>query len=253
VDALAISWILLALLAWHRGRHAAAGVALGAATLVKIFPIVLVPAFLGRRGWPLLLACAATLGLAYLPYLPGAGGQVLGHLPRFLSDPGETFNPSLLGLASLVFGQVSRSPLVWSSAMGGALMAATLLWLLHSQAGSLDALLARIWLVAIALTLFTLTLHPWYVLWLLPLLAIQPRPAWMYLTGAISLSYLFYIVPTASGRVVIGAVEYLPFFALLLWQWRRSATRALPPTPPGAPAESHLGAPSGHLHHPPTR
>jgi len=116
--------------------------------------------------------------------------------------------------------------LFWSSAMGGAMMAATLLWLLRSQADSVDALLARIWVVATALTLLTPTLHPWYLLWLLPLLTIQPRPAWIYLTGAISLSYLFYILP--SARVLIGAVEYLPFFALLGWQLRRSERRTLP-------------------------
>ncbi len=230
VDALAIPFILLALLAWRRGWNATAGAALGAATLVKIFPIVLVPAFLGRRRWQLLFACAATLGLVYLPYLPEAGGQVLGHLPRFLSDPGETFNPSLIGLASLLFGQFSRVPLFWSSAMGGAMMAATLLWLLRSEAGSLDALLERIWLVATVLTLLTLTLHPWYLLWLLPLLTIQPRPAWIYLTGAISLSYLFYIVPAA--RALIGAVEYLPFFALLVWHWCHPPSHVQQAEPP---------------------
>jgi hypothetical protein len=111
-------------------------------------------------------------------------------------------------------------------------MAATLLWLLRTEADGLDALLARIWAVATALTLLTPTLHPWYLLWLLPLLTIQPRPAWMYLTGAISLSYIFYIVPTT--RLLIGAVEYLPFFALLLWQWRCGATRVLPAAPLGS-------------------
>lgn len=223
VDALAIPFILLAVLAWRGHRNAAAGVALGAATLVKIFPFVLLPAFLGRRRWSLLLGCVATIGLVYLPFLPGAGLKALGHLPQFLSDPGETFNPSLMGLVSLVLGQVSRAPLFWSSSMGAATMAATLLWLLRTKANDLDALLTRIWVVATALTLLTLTLHPWYVLWLLPLLTIQPRPAWIHLTGAISLSYLFYIVPAA--RVLIGAVEYLPFFALLVWQWRCGATR----------------------------
>jgi hypothetical protein len=231
VDALATPFILLAVLTWSKHRHIASGVALGAATLLKIFPVLLLPAFLGRRRRSLLLACAATIGLAYLPFLPGAGLKALGHLPQFLSDPGETFNPSLLGLASLLFGQISRAPLFWSSSMGGAMMAATLLWLLRSEAESPDSLLARIWVVATALTLLTLTLHPWYLLWLLPLLTIQPRPAWIYLTSGISLSYLFYTVQTASGRVVIGTAEFLPFFALLLWQWRRSPGHVQQPAP----------------------
>jgi hypothetical protein len=232
VDALAIPFILLAVLAWRGHREAAAGIALGAATLVKIFPVVLLLAFLGRRRWSLILACAATIALAYLPFLPGAGLMALGHLPQFLSDPGETFNASLMGLVSLVLGRFSRTPLSWGLWIGGAVMAATLLWLLRTEADGLDALLARIWAVATALTLLTPTLHPWYLLWLLPLLTIQPRPAWMYLTGAISLSYIFYIVPTT--RLLIGAVEYLPFFALLLWQWRCGATRVLPAAPLGS-------------------
>lgn len=227
VDALAIPFILLALLAWRRGWNAAAGAALGAATLVKIFPIALVPAFLGRRRWQLLLACAVTLGLAYLPYLPEAGGQVLGHLPRFLSDPGDTFNASLMGLVALMLGRVSQAPLFWASRIGGAAMAVTLLWLLRSEAEGLEALLTRIWLVATGMILFTLTVHPWYLLWLLPLLTMQPRHAWLYLTSAISVSYIFYVV-TPSTRLLIGALEYLPYILLLGWQWHRSSTRALP-------------------------
>jgi hypothetical protein len=232
VDALAVPFILLAVLAWRRHRDAAAGIALGAATLVKIFPVVLLPAFLGRRRWSPLLACAATIALAYIPFLPGAGLKALGHLPQFLSDPGEIFNPSLMGLASLVFGRISPAPVSWAFWIGGTAMAATLLWLLRTEANALDDLLARIWVVATALTLLTPTLHPWYLLWLLPLLTIQPRPAWIYLTGAISLSYIFYIV-TPTTRLLIGAMEYLPFVLLLVWQWRCPTTRALPAAPLG--------------------
>ena len=227
VDALAVPFILLAILAWRRGRNAAAGVALGAATLVKIFPILLLPALLGRRRWPLLLACVATIGVAYLPFLPAAGLKVLGHLPHFLSDRGETFNPSLMAIASLLFGQISQAPQYWASWVGGGAMAATILWLLRTEAVSVDALLARIWLVATAVTLLTLTVHPWYLLWLLPLLTIQPRPAWLYLTGAISVSYIFYVA-SPPARILIGVLEYLPFVLLLGWQWRCSETRALP-------------------------
>lgn len=220
VDALAIPFILLALLAWQRGWNAAAGAALGAATLVKIFPVVLLPALLGRRRWTLLFACAVTIGLAYLPFLPAAGGKVLGHLPRFLSDAGETFNPSLMGAVSLVLGRFTQAPLVWASWIGSAAIAATCLWLFRSEADSFDALLARIWRVATAVTVCTLTVHPWYLLWLLPLLVIQPRKAWLYLTGVISVSYIFYVV-SPSARALIGGLEYLPFVLLLCWErWR---------------------------------
>jgi len=227
VDALAVPFILLAVLAWRGHRDSAAGIALGAATLVKIFPIVLLPALFDRRRWPMVLTFGVTIAVAYLPFLPEAGPQVLGHLPRFVSDPREMFNPSLMGLAYVMLGQVSQTPAYWASWIGRAAMLGTLLWLLRNEANTFDALLGQMWVVAAAMTLLTPTLHPWYLLWLLPLLAIQPRPAWLYLSGAISVSYIFYVL-SPPARTLVGVLEYLPFILLLCWQWRCSKTRALP-------------------------
>ncbi len=232
VDALALPCILLAILALQRRQHVTPGVALGAATLVKIFPVLLLPAFFGRRRWPMLLGCGATIFLGYLPFLPGAGFQVLGHLPRFLADPAEMFNPSLMGLVVLLLSPFIHAPVYWASWIGRLALLFTLAWLTTRAAAKPQDLLAHIWVVAGAITLLTLTLHPWYLLWLLPLLAIQPRPAWIYLSGAIAVSYAFYLV-TPPTRALIGVLEYLPFLFLLCWQWRRHAT--------GAAATARLG------------
>ncbi len=215
VDALAVPLILAAVLAWQRNRAAAAGAALGAAALVKIYPILLVPAFCGRRRWQLAAACALVIGLGYLPYVFHAGYDVLGHLPRFLSDPEEVFNPSLMGLVLLLGKDLGGISIVWVSWIGRIFLAATLLLLLPSEPVRPMDLLARIWAVGAAVTLFTMTFHPWYLIWLLPYLAVQPRAAWMYLSGAISLSYLFYVVPTATVRAAISVAEYAPFLCLL--------------------------------------
>ncbi len=223
VDALAIPAILLAILLWQRRQHAAAGVALGAAALVKIYPILLLPALHGRRRWPTLVGCCAAILMGYLPFLPAAGREVLGHLPRFLSDPQEMFNPSLMGLVVLPLSRASQAPVFWASWIGRVMLLITLAWLLRQEAETADDLLARIWVVAGALTLLTMTMHPWYLLWLVPLLAIRPRAAWIYLSGAVAVSYLSYLV-TPPTRAVIGVLEYLPFLLLLWWQWRRSRT-----------------------------
>ena len=232
VDALAIPFILLAVLAWQRGKDAAAGVALGAAALIKIYPILLLPAFLGRRRWPLLLGCGATVLLGYLPLLPGTGWQILGHLPRYLADPYEVFNPSLMGLVIFLVSRLSTAPVFWASWMGRAALLGTLVWIVRREAGDPQALLARIFVVATAATLLTLTLHPWYLLWIVPFLAIQPRPAWIYLSVAVALSYAFYVV-APSTRILIGVLEYLPFLLLLRWSWPRSWA--------GAPVAVRLG------------
>ena len=40
------------------------------------------------------------------------------------------------------------------------------------------------------------------------------------LSGAVVVSYSFYLV-TPGTQALIGSLEYLPFFLLLFWQWRR--------------------------------
>ena len=60
------------------------------------------------------------------------------------------------------------------------------------------------------------TLHPWYLLWILPFAARRRNAAFLYLSFAIPVSYaLLYPVPGLS-RGVIYAIEYLPFAVLLL-------------------------------------
>ncbi|PJI54232.1 hypothetical protein CTI14_17915, partial [Methylobacterium radiotolerans] len=73
VDAVAIGLLGLALLARTRRRYGLAGALLGAATLVKVLPVAVAPAFVrGGRLWrPMLVGAAVIVGL-YLPYL-GAG------------------------------------------------------------------------------------------------------------------------------------------------------------------------------------
>lgn len=219
VDALVIPFILLAVLLWLRGRDFLAGISLGAAVLLKLFPILLLPALVSRRRYWVLVACGIVILLGYLPFLAGAGLQVLGHLPRFLSDPNEQFNPSTMGLAVLVASLGSSSPVFWASWTGRLGLASVLAWLAWQKTETFSALLCRLWFLATAFVLCTLTLHPWYLLWLVPFLVIQPRPAWIYLSGAVAASYLFYLVaPTARGAIGIG--EYLPFFWLLVREGR---------------------------------
>jgi hypothetical protein len=215
VDALAIPFILLAVLLWLRARDFLAGVSLAAAALLKFFPILLLPALFSRRRYWLLVACGIVILVGYLPFLPDAGFQALGHLPRFLSDPNETFNPSAMGLVVLLASLVSGSPVSWASWTGRIGLACVLGWLAWQKTETFSALLDALWVVATAFVLCTLTLHPWYLLWLVPFLVIQPRSAWIYLSGAVAASYLFYLVAPAT-RGVIGIVEYLPFFWLLV-------------------------------------
>src|SRR6266487_1239136 len=69
VDPLAFAFIALALLGRRRNWETTTGVALGLATLSKLFPMVLFPALYKRWGWKMPPALVVTIIAGYLPYI----------------------------------------------------------------------------------------------------------------------------------------------------------------------------------------
>ena len=86
VDGLATLMILGALWAARR-RPAVAGALLAMATLVKLYPALLMAALLLRRGWQRAVAAfAAVIAIGYAPHLLTVGPKVLGYLPGYLRE-----------------------------------------------------------------------------------------------------------------------------------------------------------------------
>jgi len=211
VDALAVFALAALLAAWQARRYALAGAAVACAALVKLGPIMLVPALTRRGGRRFGLVALGLCVLAYLPYL-SVGAAVFGDLrdyvarQRFGSGPwwllsqhigkgGATLAlavalAALVGIVALrehdAVGQVARSSLL---VLGGLLLAVSYV-------------------------------QPWHALWLLPFLAIAAAPGWMWLTGALPLLYL-YGIDRELPEWVRPAV-YGPLAAWVLWRLVRA-------------------------------
>jgi len=62
------------------------------------------------------------------------------------------------------------------------------------------------------------------VVWIVPFLCLSPWPAWLYFTGAVSISYVSYVVKPAPIPWWAWLAEYGPFYVLLLASgWRTIA------------------------------
>jgi len=70
-------------------------------------------------------------------------------------------------------------------------------------------------LTGLLLILMPASLHPWYVILIIPFLTIYPSAAWLIFTCTVTLSYLKYTSPRGVMPAWILLVEYLPLFALL--------------------------------------
>jgi alpha-1,6-mannosyltransferase len=224
VDAAIVTFVVLAL--WARRRELAwpTGVALAAAALVKFFPAVLFPALYRRWDWKMPLAAAATVIIAYLPFI-GAGRAVLGFLPGYLDEEGLQSGAGffLWNVARSVAPLEHLGPAPYLALAAAALLALGLRSLFTSESRYPAAAMT----LAVAAMVLLSPHYPWYFAWIVPLICFTPRPSVLYLTLACPLLYFVPGGPDPQGaRLPFEWAIYGPFAALLACElWRRRAAR----------------------------
>ena len=217
VDGAALPFIALAL--WFHVRHkpAATGVALAAATLIKLYPIALFPALYRRsdwRNWKMPLATFGLIAAGYACY-SSVGLNVLGFLPEYAKEEGlET--GSRYFLLTLVRNGLHWQTLPTAAFYGFAallLLGLALLAFLKSETSSLAAMRYG-FAIATALMLLFSSHYPWYYLWLLPFLCLIPYVPMLYFITA-----CFYLYTTSLANP--GPAMYYMF------QWLYATTALL--------------------------
>lgn len=231
VDPLGICLLLLALYWLAQGRRSEAVWGLAGAFLSKLVPVLVLPVFWrhlrppaagapttwsgGRRLLPLLWL-PALAGLGFAPFA-GAGLQVLAGLQAYALK--WRFNDSLFALCYYLFHPASpggeETALLQAKLVCGGLLLLAVLWACWRFADPFQAAFAALG----SYLLLSPTVHPWYLLWVLPFLALFPHPAWLFLSGSIFLAYEALVGYSMSGiwmeHAWVKWVEYAPFYLLL--------------------------------------
>jgi predicted outer membrane lipoprotein len=230
IDVLAVALLTLALYLQARDRPTLAGIALGLATLTKLYPGLLLPAFCRRGQWRLPLATVATVIAGFIPALV-TGDSNFRQLPTYLDeegyDSGQRFVPlSFLRLA-IPFPNAAYI------AMAGLALVALSLWL-WTRPAPLDVP-RRALLLGTAIMLLATPNYPWYFAWLLPLVTLVPTVGVLYLITSAALIYPLWYWPTGILPLLPYYVgQYVPAYVMLAREWRRG--RHAQPTPPLAPS-----------------
>ncbi len=207
IDAAVVTFVVLALLAAVKGLRAWSGAALAAATLVKFFPLVLVPALwrptianLGDWRWP--AGFVAVIVAAYLPYL-GVGAAVLGFLPAYLGEENLTSGGGFWVLE--LIGRATPAAVATYLAVAAMVMAGLAIGALRRSDGSRASLP---WAAALgtAAVFFASPHYAWYFVWLVALLCVAPWwPAfWPTLTAVI----LYWDPKTGHIPIWVGFTIY---------------------------------------------
>lgn len=213
LDAVALAASVGALWAATRGREAWAGALVGAGGLLKLYPLLLLPAVWGRRPGRAVGACAAVLAAGYALYAR-EGTAVVGSLARYFGE--EEFNGSVRALLELALAPVgppgqTLARLLPLAALAGAALAVGVL------GRGVPPWQRALWLVG-GYLLATPNLFPWYALWMVPLLVVAPAWPWLHLTGAVGVTYV--AAPAWDIPAWVTALEFGPLalgLALAFW------------------------------------
>ena len=238
-DSLGVALLMSALLLLiSAGRNAARELVFGAllagAILVKYIPLVVLPALMrDRHRWRLWLAALVPCVLAFVPFLFLAG-SARGLLDG-LAEYGFRWEASNLVYrfleapfaAHFAFDESWTDPRRLGRLCAAAvwLVFAIVIWTRRWNVLRSTGAVIGAWLV------ISPTLHPWYLAWMAPFVALRPASAWCWLLAAAPLLYWPLAEWQLGGKWVEPAWLWpllaLPFFALLLRDWWADARTAV--------------------------
>ena len=232
-DSLAALCVTAALLAAARGRAALLGAALACGTAAKLMPVALLPFALRHASpWRIVTVFAVVLVALWWPFWIGVDTLrgTLEYAGRWRS------NDSLFALvyaatdAFVSLGWMNGFDSVWLkesqrlAKLPIAAMVGVILWLAWRRRLPLPRV--AFWLFAFFLVAAP-TVHPWYVVLVVPTLCIYPNVGVMLFTASVFAAY--HVLPAwlAERRweevTWIVVVEYVPLWSgLLIELWRPS-------------------------------
>jgi len=185
-------------------RELMAGVLVGAATLVKLYPLLLVVPLAAaspeRRGRALARiggAAAAMTAAGYLPHVLRVGAKVVGFLPGYLREEhydgaGRYLVAGALRIPGGLAGVASTLAVVGALAW---------VWVRRPPAASGAALLMGTLLLAAS------PVQPWYAVTLLAFAALAAEPGWSAVVAA-GYPYFLSVILLHPHRVGIGQLAY---------------------------------------------
>jgi hypothetical protein len=190
-------------------RATAAGALIALAALTKFAPAAALPPLVRRHGWKLAAAAGGVGLLFYLPYLD-AGPALWRGLATYARD--WRANEGAFLLLEAISGTGGRRPRV----LAGLLVLGVIAF---ATARRFNAERTLFWILGAGVALSP-TVHPWYVLWVLPFAALRSNRAWILLTGLIFLGYWGLSAYHETGDwhepTWARAVIWLPFWGMLL-------------------------------------
>jgi alpha-1,6-mannosyltransferase len=221
LDGLMLPFVLLALVGMMHHRSGLGGIALAIATLIKLYPAILLAALYRKGNWRMPLAFFGMVGLGYLLYLD-AGAHILGYLPYYIA-PDEFHNLSLRPILMWLVGLVIENPFPLVKWLSVTILGLVMVYCARQSPKSpQQAVHWGVGLIALYLLLVSPSVFQWYLVWLLGFVTLTQSwltPAWLYWSWAVNLDYLETVPLFSDALYRLHLVEYVPVLAWIIGYW----------------------------------
>ena len=207
LDVVQLFFLCLALYLVVCNKYCVSGfLMLGLAVVSKYFAILALPFLLNSENRLKAIAVLIPIVL-YFPFI-GGGSDIFKSLTTFASQ--YHYNDSLAMLLRFLW----RDGAIFLTVSGLAVSLGWIYLFVHDR-------LRSVYLAFGCLLLFLPTLHPWYLVLLVPFLVFYPSRAWLYLNVGVVFTFPVIAVESATGVFQeipwLKLFEYVPFYTLLAW------------------------------------
>jgi len=215
-DSVAVLFMLVSTFFLLTNKYSASAATLGIATLSKIFPIFLTPFYATKWG---IKNTILYFSIIILPYLPlSLKGSVQTSLITYFER--IAFNSGAYYLVEKTFAYFAPANSMFYARITVSILFIISLLYLTKRSAKVSTPYAAYTAITLYL-IFTPTVQPWYLSWVLPFAALYTTKPWLYFSGAVFLSYYTYTLPEISPgfwpeQLWVRVVEYVPFFYLLI-------------------------------------
>lgn len=243
LDSAGVLCVLLALVSLHDRKPTRAAVAWVCGVMIKLLPLIWALSFVRRlrtRHVAIGLTAAALLVMPYAltgPIVPSGtmafaeqwerNGPIFSALlPTFEAlDLAPTLKGWIAAAQERVGERLDLTALyyrVWPQDLTRlTLLLAGVIWILFCVRRRYGSLEDELFFILTGVLLLQPTLHPWYLLWLLPFAAVRANAVALLWVALVPLAYLGGEQPMSTSLM---ALEYIPPLAVALWLRFRPVT-----------------------------
>jgi alpha-1,6-mannosyltransferase len=194
-----------------RGMKSMTAIAFGFAILAKISPVFLMPLIVRRVGWWRSCLIGVVVFLGYLPFLD-AGENLFAGFLKFARE--WQFNPGIYAFVRYLGELFVTDATYFARIVCLILITSITFWLVYRDDLSEKTFVKSSAIILGSLIIFSPTVMPWYLSWVLPFAVLARQNVWIYLSALVLVA--FHIIIDQSEYAFALWIEHGSFFALVI-------------------------------------